>query len=86
MARFIRRVDADREALATCSAADATVLDEGRTFEGLATIKAWRVGATRKYAYTVEPLGGIGGCRRSTSLAPRASQGALHAYSTQVGD
>jgi len=46
----------DTEALATCFAADATVLDEGRTFEGLAAIKAWRVGAKRKFAYTVEPL------------------------------
>ncbi|HWC01844.1 MAG TPA: nuclear transport factor 2 family protein [Methylomirabilota bacterium] len=46
----------DTEALATCFAADATVRDEGRTHEGLAAIKAWKIEARRKYEYTVEPL------------------------------
>lgn len=44
------------DALAACFAADATVLDEGGTFEGLAAIKAWRVAAKQKYDYTVEPI------------------------------
>ena len=48
----------DAEALATCFAADATVHDEGRTHEGLAAIKAWKIEARRKYEYTVEPLEG----------------------------
>lgn len=46
----------DTEALATCFAADATVRDEGRTHEGLAAIKAWKIEARRKYEYTIEPL------------------------------
>jgi SnoaL-like domain len=46
----------DVEALATCFAADATVHDEGRTHEGLAAIKAWKIEASRKYEYTIEPL------------------------------
>lgn len=44
------------ETLATCFAADAMVRDEGHTYEGLAAIKAWKVEASRKYEYTVEPL------------------------------
>jgi hypothetical protein len=46
----------DAEALATCFAADATVHDEGRTHEGIAAIRAWKIEARRKYEYTVEPL------------------------------
>ena len=46
----------DAEALAACMAADATVLDEGGSFESLAAIKAWRIEAKKKYEYTVEPI------------------------------
>lgn len=42
--------------LAACFAADATVLDEGHTFEGLAAIKQWKVETKKKYNHTVEPL------------------------------
>ena len=46
----------DTEAVDRCFAADAIVRDEGRTIEGVAAIKAWRVDARRKYNHTVEPL------------------------------
>ena len=42
--------------LAACFAADATVLDEGRTFEGLAAIKEWKAETKKKYNHTIEPL------------------------------
>jgi SnoaL-like domain len=38
-------------------AVDAVVRDEGRTIEGIAAIKAWRIETARKYHHTVEPLG-----------------------------
>jgi hypothetical protein len=44
------------EALGACFAADAVVLDEGRTIEGLAAIKAWKVATKEKYRHSVEPL------------------------------
>jgi hypothetical protein len=47
------------EALATCFAVDATVVDEGCTFEGLAAITAWKIEVKRKCADTVEPLEGV---------------------------
>jgi hypothetical protein len=40
-------------------AVDATVVDEGRTFEGLAAITAWKIEVKRKCADTVEPLKGV---------------------------
>jgi hypothetical protein len=46
----------DTDALATCFVANATVVDEGRTYEGLAAITAWRIEAKDRYHYTVEPL------------------------------
>ena len=42
--------------LAACFAADATVLDEGRTFQGLAAIKEWKAETKKKYNHTIEPL------------------------------
>lgn len=46
----------DAEALALCFAEDAVVQDEGRTIEGLAAIKQWKVETGKKYQHTVEPL------------------------------
>jgi hypothetical protein len=46
----------DTEALASCFASDATVRDEGRTFEGLEAIKVWHAEARKKYQHTVAPL------------------------------
>jgi hypothetical protein len=49
----------DTDALATCFAMDATVRDEGRTFEGLAAITAWKTETKKQYRYTVEPVEAI---------------------------
>jgi hypothetical protein len=49
----------DTEALAACFAADATVLDEGRTFAGLTVIKEWKVETKKKYKHTVEPIDAV---------------------------
>jgi ketosteroid isomerase-like protein len=49
----------DTEALAQCFAEDAVVRDEGKTIEGLAAIKQWKVAAKKKYQHTIEPLASI---------------------------
>ena len=46
----------DREALADCFAAHATVRDEGQTMQGLQAIKTWRVETGTKYRHAVEPV------------------------------
>jgi SnoaL-like domain len=46
----------DTEGADRCFAAHAIVRDEGRTIEGVAAIKAWRIEAGEKYHHTVEPL------------------------------
>ena len=46
----------DTTALDKCFAADAMVRDEGKTIEGLAAIKAWRIETGKKYNHSVEPL------------------------------
>ena len=46
----------DTEGVDRCFAVDAIVRDEGRTVEGIAAIKAWRIETGRKYQHTVEPL------------------------------
>ena len=46
----------DVEALAECFAPDAVVRDEGRTYRGLAAIKAWKAATKKKYNHTVAPL------------------------------
>jgi hypothetical protein len=35
---------------------DATVRDEGQTFQGLAAIQRWKAQTKEKYQHTVEPL------------------------------
>ena len=42
--------------LAECFAPDATVRDEGRTYEGLAAIREWKADTKKKYNHTVAPL------------------------------
>jgi hypothetical protein len=39
-----------------CFTANAIVRDEGKTIEGLAGIKAWRIETAKKYSHKVEPL------------------------------
>jgi hypothetical protein len=46
----------DVAALADCFAADAVVRDEGRTYQGLEAIQAWKRDAKAKYRYSVLPL------------------------------
>ena len=45
----------ETETLSACFAPNAIVRDEGRTYEGLAAITAWKV-ETKKYHHTVTPL------------------------------
>jgi len=46
----------DGEAVARCFTKRAVVKDEGHTHSGLAAIKAWKAGASAKYAYTSAPF------------------------------
>lgn len=46
----------DIEALSECFAFNATVRDEGHTYEGLAAIKEWKADTKKKYNHTVAPL------------------------------
>ena len=44
------------DALSECFASNATVRDEGRSYEGLAAIKEWMAGTKKKYNHTIAPL------------------------------
>ena len=46
----------DVEALSECFAPNATVRDEGHTYEGLAAIREWKADTKKKYNHTVAPL------------------------------
>ena len=46
----------DVEALSECFASDATVRDEGHTYQGLPAIRAWKADTKKKYNHTVAPL------------------------------
>jgi SnoaL-like domain len=46
----------DVEALSECFASNATVRDEGHTYQGLAAIRAWKAETKKKYNHTVAPL------------------------------
>jgi SnoaL-like domain len=46
----------DFAALDECFAANAVVRDEGRSYEGLASIKRWKAETKAKYEHTVAPL------------------------------
>ena len=43
--------------MVSCVASDARVFDEGRTYQGLAAIKAWKAETKAKFHHTMEPLG-----------------------------
>jgi hypothetical protein len=60
------------EAAPECFTPDATVYDEGQTFEGVAAIKNWMAATKKKYRYTVAPL----------ELAERGGQSVLKARLT----
>jgi hypothetical protein len=57
------------EAAPECFAPDATVYDEGHTYEGVAAIKNWMAVTRKKYGHTVAPL----------ELAERSGQSVLKA-------
>ena len=46
----------DAEAVTRCFSHDAVVLDEGRTIQGIAAIKAWKVDAKAKYRHSTEVI------------------------------
>jgi hypothetical protein len=60
---------ADDDKLAQCFTADARVLDEGRTIQGVDAIKAWKSASRTKYRYSVEPLSATlkGACAHLTA-------------------
>ncbi|WP_223462420.1 MULTISPECIES: nuclear transport factor 2 family protein [unclassified Pseudomonas] len=46
----------DIKILERCFTKDATVRDEGQTYNGLEAIKAWKQASQAKYQYSIEPL------------------------------
>ena len=60
------------EAASKCFAPDATVYDEGQTYQGVAAIKNWMAATKKKYGHTVAPL----------ELAERGGQSILRARLT----
>src|SRR5258708_15339042 len=60
------------EAAPECFALDATVYDEGQTYEGVAAIKHWMAATKKKYGHTITPL----------DLAERGGQSVLKARLT----
>jgi hypothetical protein len=46
----------DGDAVARCFTSDAVVRDEGRTYSGLAAIKAWKNAASSKFSYVSLPF------------------------------
>ena len=46
----------DPNAVSNCFAANATVRDEGHTYEGLDAIKKWKAETKERYNHTIYPL------------------------------
>ncbi|SDI88602.1 nuclear transport factor 2 family protein [Alloyangia pacifica] len=46
----------DAQAIAEGFTQDATVIDEGNTYEGREAIRQWRANASTQYTYTAEPF------------------------------
>lgn len=44
------------ESIVRCFTVQAAVKDEGRTYVGIAAIRAWKMACSSKYSYTTEPL------------------------------
>ncbi|WP_326557050.1 nuclear transport factor 2 family protein [Micromonospora sp. NBC_01796] len=58
VARYFEATDSgEKDALVACFTEDAVVVDEGRTWRGLAEIRQWRDEVATAYEYTVEILG-----------------------------
>ena len=60
------------DAVPECFAPDATVYDEGQTYEGVASIKDWMAATKKKYGHIITPL----------ELAERDGQSVLKARLT----
>ena len=57
IARYVQIVNSGAaEAAAEYFAPDATVRDEGRTYEGVAAIRNWMAATKKKYGHTIAPL------------------------------
>ena len=57
IARYVQIANSGAaEAAPECFAPDATVRDEGQTYEGVAAIKNWMAATKKKYSHTVAPL------------------------------
>ena len=57
IARYVQIANSGAaEAASECFASDATVRDEGQTYEGVAAIKNWMAATKKKYGHTVAPL------------------------------
>jgi hypothetical protein len=54
--RYVQIANSGSAEAAECFAPDATVYDEGQTYEGAAAIKNWMAATKRKYGHTVAPL------------------------------
>lgn len=55
--RYIRITNSGTpEAAPECFAPDATVYDEGQTYEGVAAIKNWMATTKKKYSHSMTPL------------------------------
>jgi hypothetical protein len=68
--RYVQIANSDTpEAAPECFAPDATVYDEGQTYEGVAAIKNWIAATKKKYGHTIAPL----------ELAERGGQSVLKA-------
>jgi SnoaL-like protein len=46
----------DVDALSECFASNATVRDEGHTYQGLAAIREWKSDTKKKYSHSIAPL------------------------------
>ncbi len=56
VAAYFEADSQDAEAVARCFTDDARVVDEGRTHQGRAAIRAWKTAASRQFSYRVEPF------------------------------
>jgi hypothetical protein len=54
--RYLELDPQDVDGFVSLFSDDATVVDEGKTYQGLGEIRAWRTGPAIKYTYTTEVL------------------------------
>ncbi|MCC2690268.1 MAG: nuclear transport factor 2 family protein [Rhizobiaceae bacterium] len=55
--RYVQIANSDTpESAPECFARDATVYDEGQTYEGVAAIQNWMSATKKKYGHSVTPL------------------------------